>query len=546
MNRFTSKFEKKEIKICLFCAALVFFLFSMSIPQYFIWSDLFIQEFDADVAESVIWAQASLESHSLLNPDFGYTHLLPFGGQFIFVPVVAHFGVGIFSLRLGLCIWAVIFSLLLFIFFFAGLRWRRELSFLSASVVIIFLSASELLREIFWAHIVHYNLAALFLLLSLVFLRFLFEDSPRKRVIGLIGLEISLILGSANDIAVLLFFSFALLIGIVLERFLNGGIGSFFRKENCLLFIQVIFGICAGYIVGKLITRNIPAVYTDRFTVFAPAEEWMSNLLRFPNNWLHMFSTLPDSEVPFFSSVGIKLVVRIAVALVTAALSVRSFFVYKALKSRIERIFLGAHWFICASILFVYIFGIIYLNPWRITPMLFTGIITALIILKHDFSGMFESGPFVQLFALCSAVSLFLYLGIGCLTVFRQSVDEEFWTGRKSILKTLADHGLTYGYSLDHWFANSITVFTDERIKSREVVFEDGHLAPSFLQSNRNWYASRPDIEKYFLICQEDDYWAHPELAEGAIETYRADQERTFRKGKAGFFIFVFDKNLFD
>lgn len=532
-------------KIILRFAAFLFFLFALSIPLYFIWSDLFIQEFDSDVAESVIWAQASLESGSLLNPDFGYTHLLPFGGQFIFVPIVACFGVGIFSLRLGLCIWAVIFSVVLLLFFRIGLRWAIESSFLSSAAVIIILSATELLREIYWAHLVHYNLSVFYLLFSMIFLRFLFEDSSSKRIIGLIGLEASLILGSTNDIAVLLFFSFALLFGILLERFCNRGIRFFLTKENLILLLQVVSGICAGFAIGKIITRNISTVYSDQFTVFSPADEWMENLMRFPNNWLQMFSLLPDADVPFFSSVGIKLMIRIAVAFLVAGLSVRSIFLYSSLKSRLERIFLGVHWFISAAILFVYIFGIIYLNPWRITPMLFTGVMTALIILKHDLTLLADKKPFVQLFAVFSVVSLALYIGIGGVTVFRQSINENFWTGQKTILRILKDNNLTYGYSLDHWFANSITVLTDESIKSREVVIKDGHLAPSFLQSNNSWYSDQPDVEKYFLICLEDDYWSYPEIAEGAIETFRANQERTFRKGQAGFFIFVYDKNLF-
>ena len=545
MSRIQLLLKNKKVKSVLRIASLLFFLFAMSIPQYFIWSDLFIQEFDADVAESVIWAQASLESRSLLNHDFGYTHLLPFGGQFIFAPIVAKFGVGIFSLRLGLSIWAVIFSVLLLGFFRIALQWKMSESFAAAAVVIIILSASELLREIYWAHVVHYNLAVFYLLLSLIFLRYLFDSSHRKRIIGIIGLEVSLILGSANDIAVLLFFSLALLFGIVLERFLKGGISDIFKKENLILFLEVSFGICAGFILGKLVTRNIPTVYTDQFTVFASADTWMENLLRFPNNWLQMFSTLPDGEVPFFSSVGIKLIIRIAVALVIAGLSLRSLFVYNAIESRLERIFIGVHWFVSAAILFVYIFGIIYLNPWRITPMLFTGILTAVLILKHDLTSLPAKTTTVQLFCVCSAISILLYMGIGGVTVFRQKVNEDFWMGKKSILRTLIDHDLTYGYSLDHWFGNSITVLTDEKIKSREVVIKDGHLEPSFLQSNNHWYVDQPGVERYFLICQEYDYWTYPEIAEGAVETYRVNQERTFRKGEAGFFIFVYDKNLF-
>ena len=523
---------------------LIIFLFAAFIPQFYIWSDLFVQEFDADVAESVIWAQASLESGSLINPDYGYTHLLPFGGQFIFVPIVARFGVGIYSLRLGLSIWAGIFSLLI-LGFFAGLGWDFERAALASSIVIIFLSATELLREIFWSHVVHYNLSIFYLFLSIIFLSFFFTGTPRRKIIGLTGLMICLLLGSANDIAVMLFFSIALLFGIIMERFLSGGIKNFFTKENLLLAALTAAGICAGYFLGKMICRNASTAYTDQFTIFAPADQWMDNLLRIPNNWLQMFSSLPESDVPFFSSVGIKLMIRIAVALVIVLLSMRSMFIWSALPSRQERIFICVHWFISAAILFVYIFGIIYLNPWRITPMLFTGLITALIILKHDFTALAEKKSIVQLLCIGSAAAVVLYSGIGAFTVFRQPVNDEFWTGKKSILKILTDEKLTYGYSLDHWFANSITVLTDEQIRSREVLIQDGKVSPCFLQSNKNWFSDQPGVDKYFLISQENDFWQYPEIAEGAIATFRADQERTFRDGKAGFFIFVFDKNLF-
>ena len=77
------------------------------------------------------------------------------------------------------------------------------------------------------------------------------------------------------------------------------------------------------------------------------------------------------------------------------------------------------------------------------------------------------------------------------------------------------------------------------------MILKDGKLSPSFHQSNIHWYEDQPDADRYFLVCQEDEYWAHPEFADGAIETYRATQERTFFKGTAGFFIFVFENNIF-
>ena len=85
--------KRSTARIIFSVISLLLFLFACGIVQYFIWSDLFVQEFDADVAENVIWAQAAIESGKLVNPDFYYNQLLPFGGQLVFIPVVQHCGV---------------------------------------------------------------------------------------------------------------------------------------------------------------------------------------------------------------------------------------------------------------------------------------------------------------------------------------------------------------------------------------------------------------------------------------------------------------------
>ncbi len=492
----------------------------------------------------MIWAQAAIDSGSLVNPDFYYTHLLPFGGQLVFIPIVQHFGVSLYALRLGMSICSAMFALALAAFFIC-LGWKLPLSFFSSAVMIMFLSGTEQLRDIFWAHVVHYNLSLFYLLLGFCFLTMMFKDSRPARIPGLLGLELCLILGSSNDIAVVLFFPIALFFGIVLERFLIGGFKNFFSKDNLLLFALTACGILAGLILGWILTANASTAYVDLYTIFTPAEEWGPNLLSFPNTWLTMFTNLPDSSVPFFSNVGIKLMIRIAAALLVFLISIRSFFVVRNIKNRPERIFICAHWFISAVILFFYVFGIISAMNWRIIPMFFTSLITALIVLKSDISNLTERYPAAQLLDFGSALFLLLYSCICAVTVFHQSISTELWFGQGTVLKTLADHSLTYGYNLDYWFANSITVLTDERIRVREVILKDGKLSPSYHQSNIHWYEDQPDVDRYFLVCQEDEYWAHPEFADGAVETYRATQERTFFKGTAGFFIFVYENNIF-
>lgn len=537
--------KKPGAYIIISVISLLLFLFACGIVQYFIWSDLFVQEFDADVAENVIWAQAAIESGKLVNPDFYYTHLLPFGGQLIFIPVVQHFGVTLYALRLGMSICSALFALVLAAFFLC-LDWGFPLSFSSAAIILMFLSGTSKLRDIFWSHVVHYNLPLFYLLLAFIFLSMTFRKSKKVRAAGLIGFEICLVLGSANDIAVFLFFSAAFFCGVVLERFLSVGIRGIVKKENLRIIIQTLAGILVGFLLGKALTSNASTAYAEMFSQYSAADEWIQNLLAFPNNWFTMFTTLPEENIPFFSSVGIKLLIRLAAALFIALLSVRSFFVFSRVRSQLERIFFCVHWFISAAILFFYVFGVISSTSWRIIPMFFTSLVTVLIVLKNDLHDLKNKVPAVQLADFGTAVSVLLYAGICSVTVFHQSISTDLWFGQGTILKTLADHSLSYGYNLDYWFTNSITVLTDERIRVREVILRnDDYLIPSYHQSNIHWYEDQPEVDRYFLICQEDEFWRHPEFAEGAIETYRATQNRTFYEGPAGFFIFVYENNIF-
>ena len=540
-----SKEKRSTAHILFSVISLLLFLFACGIVQYFIWSDLFVQEFDADVAENVIWAQAAIESGKLVNPDFYYTHLLPFGGQLVFIPVVQHFGVTLYALRLGMSICSALFALVLAAFFLS-MDWGFPLSFFSAAVILMFLSGTSKLRDIFWSHVVHYNLPLFYLLLAFIFLSMTFRTGKKLKAAGLIFFEICLVLGSANDIAVFLFFSAALFCGILAERFLTDGIHGFLRKENLRLITETLAGILAGFILGKVLTANASTAYAEIFSQYSGADEWVQNFLAFPNNWFTMFTTLPEENVPFFSSVGIKLLIRLAAALFIAMLTVRSFFVFSRIRSQLERTFLCVHWFISAAILFFYIFGVISSTSWRIIPMFFTSLVTVLIVLKNDFHDLKSTVPAVQLADLGTAASMLLYAGICSVTVFHQSISTDLWFGQGTILKTLADHSLSYGYNLDYWFTNSITVLTDERIRVREVILRgDDYLIPSYHQSNIHWYEDQPDVDRYFLICQEDEFWRHPEFADGAVETYRATQDRTFYEGTAGFFIFVYENNIF-
>ena len=86
----------------IFC--LLFLIGAFGIVQYYIWGNAFITEFQADCTDTLFWADASLKSGSLFDPEFDYAYRLAFGGQWLFMPFLKVFGIGIKALRCGMCL----------------------------------------------------------------------------------------------------------------------------------------------------------------------------------------------------------------------------------------------------------------------------------------------------------------------------------------------------------------------------------------------------------------------------------------------------------
>ena len=121
--------KKKPLTLIL---SLLVFAAAFGIVQYYIWGNAFITEFQSDCTDTLLWAQASLESGTLFKPTFDYAYRLAFGGQWFFMPFLKIFGVGMTALRCGMALFTLLFTLALF-FFFRSLGYRTELSLAESS-----------------------------------------------------------------------------------------------------------------------------------------------------------------------------------------------------------------------------------------------------------------------------------------------------------------------------------------------------------------------------------------------------------------------------
>ena len=336
---------------------------------HFIWSDLYIAEFDSDNAETAMWAQATLESGKLLDPDFRVGgQLLPVGGNLFFLPFVKAFGVGITALRAGYPVLAVIFAALL-VFALRACLPSWNLAMIGGGLIMILTTATESLRDIIWAHTVYYGLSVFCILMCIGSLGLCLRG---KRILGGILFFISALFGSINGSVVMLYTVLPLAAALFLESLNREYPGEGFMKVPILLLGAAV--VC-GVVLNKGLTSGIQTPYADYYSQLSTASQWLKNLRLLPGQWLSLFLDLPEESVPVMSPVGIKLVLRLGTALVLSVLPFFSFFVLRDTESRLTRIVILYHWVLCAVLMFFFVFGVISDINRRLIPLWFSCLI---------------------------------------------------------------------------------------------------------------------------------------------------------------------------
>ena len=502
----------------------------------FIWSGLYISQFNADDAEIAIWAQSTLESGHLLDPDYRYLGvLIPVGGNLFFAPFVKALGVGITALRAGYTLFAVLFLTALVLALRACLK-SWNLAMIGGGLIMICTTATETLRDIFWEIMVYYSVAVFCILLCIVSLALYLRG---KRTVGGILFFLSALFGSINGNVVLLYSVLPLAAALFLESVNQKRPGEGFLKGPFLL-------ICAAIVLGvglnTVLTSGIQTPYADNYKQIAPGSQWLENLRLLPERWLSLFLDLPEDSVPVMSSVGIKLVLRLGTALVLSVLPFFSFAVLNDTDSRMTRIVILYHWILCAVLVFLFIFGTISdYGSRRLIPLWFS----CLLVCWMTMIWMLKEKGYLWIAGVVSIGLTVLFAGMTAVSVARKPANLDVWYGNDAIYNVLETHGLTHGYCTEYWYTYSITVLSNGEITSRTIkVTDDGFEMPSYVKKDA-WYADTPIDQRTFLVCYERELLRqYPWLEDEAVEVYRATQYTPFFDTTDGWFILVYDRDI--
>lgn len=521
-------------------ASLLLFGFAVFTVLYYIWSDYYIEEYHSDTAEMVLWAESCLESKRLVNPDFRYIYLLPFSGHLFLIPFVKILGPRVLAQRAGMTCFSLFFIFIIFRFI-SVVCGEKKRSLIWTSLLILALNACGNLRSMYWGHTVYYCLSILFLMGALVLID-KYENPSTRGIIFAAGVFLCFFMGAADGTTMLALFTVPVLVAALIEFILSEGAFSILKKDRLVLFGLILAASLAGFLFFRCFSVGLESNYSESFLSFAKGESWISHFSLIFQYWISLFLDFPAAEIPFISGEGINLFIRILAFILTTFFTLISPFFYKYF-TRVERRISWITWIISFETIFGYLFGNLATENWRMIPMYFLCVLETLLCLR-SLTHLSVNAVF---FSAAGTILMILFGMICGVSVLTHNIDTDRWYGKNSIISVLHDNGLNFGYTIDFWNGNAITILSNGNIKSRELRFSEdsGKLEPSRMQTNIHWYEEKNKQGKIFLICQEPDYFKYQALLPEAERTIRVDQKSFFTDSNTvGLVILIFDHDF--
>ncbi len=495
-----------------------------------------ITVYNIDHTDSLFWAAASVDAHSLINHDYWYVYLLPFSGSLLMIPVVMLFGVTYLAHEIGMTLFVIVMAVAL-LFGMRALKMSWGRSFLTTGMLFFIMNISTNTRVIFFGHVIHYSLALVFTFAAFAFLEktgcLYAEKFDTKQKIYYIVLVIWCFLCCMNGSSSILLFLIPLAGAIVMERLLDR---TPIKKEDikrpAIRLLGVLFGAGLGFLYKRYrIAPYFDNSYEEKFSSLLAHGEWMWKEQSFFVKFVTLLTGDVYSGVPMLSMDGIFIMLRIMLGILLLLIPVVALFFYKKYDNRLMRILLLDYWVLFFVTYITYGVSVVSDTNWRLCTLLAMAFIVSVtflyMIVKVEFFGRFGY------MALCIIIPALLTIPV---SVYKLPSDP-YVNGYVRMAEVLRENGLTYGYS-DLWGgAYVMNVLTDSQIKISMIAYEpDGDYEIVRYQSQASWYEDQPGVERYFAVISKD---MREMLKDTLVKN--AAEEIPFEDD----IILVFDENIF-
>ncbi|MDY2509624.1 MAG: hypothetical protein SOW15_02345 [Ruminococcus callidus] len=500
-------------------------------------------EFHSDCTDTLYWAEAAMQGNGLINPDFTYAALMPFGGNLFMQIWIPFFGISMTTHTLGMATF--------FVFFVGSLcLMLREMHFglrslsVTVSGLLMTLCLSQKIREIFWGHIIYYSLGILFLFIGLFLVLRIMNLSERRptkgilvqKIVFMVLLAVDFIICCTNSTTAIALFALPIIGGVFCERFLDCRTRLRSRKNYTALFILVICGIglLLGMKWGAAIAGDVRGGYAEAYSKFSNTDEWWGHVESLPLAFLWMLGLEVDNQDKLASIEGVQVILTIFYALFLAIIPVIALCCYRKIKETGVRILIWAHWIVTAFILVGYFCGLLSAGNWRISPAICTGVLVSFAFLRW----LYHQVEYKRLSILLCIPLAYICLHSGWQVV-KMPKDSYKTNVNYELGEYLKEQDLTYGYA-SFWHSQAITVLEDSEVKVRTVDFSDVNgVTKSLYQNNQNWFKDQPDQDRYFLLMEQGEL---DKLNMSTSLLLTMSHEELYYKG---YTIWVFSENIF-
>lgn len=466
--------------------------------------------FHSDTTDTIIWAEQSVESKSLFNPDFYYACLLPFGTSLIMTALIPFTGVSMTTHVIGMLCFFVLFTIgLIWMLRQMGTGWGW--TSVTVFTVLMICSGSEKLREIFWGHTIYYSLGVWFIFvgLALLFRRMDLaqildrteEEAQKRRLYGklilcTILILVWFILTCSDQIIAITIFALPVIGAVLCERWLDKKTRVFsVRNFHALAVLLVmIIGMIGGYLLTNRLADGITAAYEEAYSEYSDMSEWWNHIELFPTAWLSLLGADMAKDEPLMSVKSVKALFVVITGILLLILPLTALLCYHQIRDEKLRILILTYWFMTILIMMGYIMGKLSAANWRLSPIVAMSAVVSMAFLRWAVSQI----QWQRLGALLM-IPLVIVSSVTAHSIAHMPKDNTSENTLYALAEELESRGLNYGYAT-FWQANGLTVVSDSKIKCRSIDIDENDYHIRHYQCNPHWYEDQEGQEQYFLL----------------------------------------------
>lgn len=543
---FMEKKAMKRLKMLLDCTIYATGLLTVLGLLFHV---MFVEKgyYHADCTDSIMWAQATLEGKALVDPGFIYAGIMPFAGNIIFLPFVAIFGFGMKAQIAGMVTFYIIFVLAL-VWLCKQLKFTAKWTSVTLASVLLIVSSSEKLREIFWGHIIYYSFGALIMILAMAatikslkigrkyFIKAT-ANREKKYIISLVILLFVSALGTLNGMQIAVLGTIPVVAALIAEMFFDIK-NKIICKENYFKLtsiLMMVLGTILGEALNKLVVGNVKASYADAFSGFSDQGLWVENFEDFFPGLFKLVGIEHVKDLTLFGVGGIFILLKIFCVFILILAPVAAIPFYRKLKKLPYRIVFLSHHLLTIMIMVVWIFGKANSAVWRLSPILVSSTVTCVILVKRLFE---MKRPMRLSFMISIPIMCVAFITSAELAGLEKQSEKNMRLSQ--VAEFLEENDLHYGYA-SFWNANIITMMTDSKVKVRNVNIEGSSITPYFYQARAEWFVTNPNQNNYFILMTNQEYMDYEQ--ENNQFNFGTPEGRILQYGN--YWIIVYDHNIF-